>query len=99
MSAHGKQFRVTCDDGNFLYLVGVWEEPMADWAISCRAVTFAANPDVALHQDRQGAMIARWPRMHWLDGKVPEAELLVNPQTGTFFVKELGAPRLRSLAL
>jgi putative SOS response-associated peptidase YedK len=99
MSVGGKQYRVTRDDGNFFYLAGIWEEPMGDWPVSYRVVTVAANPEVALHQDRQGAMIARWQRMHWLDGTKPEAELLVTPHAGTFFVEEIGAPRSRQRSL
>ncbi|MGF7151880.1 putative SOS response-associated peptidase YedK [Sphingomonas zeicaulis] len=57
---------------------------MADWALSYRLITVAANPDVAPHQHRHGAVILRRQLMQWLDATIPDAELLAPPPRGTF---------------
>jgi putative SOS response-associated peptidase YedK len=91
MGVGDKRYRVTLDGGNFFYLAGIWEESMGDWPICYRIITVAANAEVARHQDRHGAIIERRQVMKWLDGAVPEAELLGTPPARTFNVEELGA--------
>lgn len=100
MAVGDRRFRVTLDDGNFFYLAAVWEPAMADWPLSFRVVTVAANAEVAPHQERHGAIVLRRDVMRWLDMSVPETELLVTPPPRTFRVEEIGA-RLgqRTLAL
>ena len=84
-------YRVSRDDGNFFYLAGIWEPPMAGYPLAFRIITVAANVDVAEYQERHGAMIERSQVMKWLDGTVPEADLLVTPSARTFLIQEIGA--------
>ncbi|QNA87044.1 hypothetical protein G4G27_16550 [Sphingomonas sp. So64.6b] len=90
MGIGDKRYRVTLDGGNFFYLAGVWEPAMGEWPLSYRIVTVAANREVALHQERHGAIIHRRQVMQWLDRTVPEADLLVTPPARTFLVEEIG---------
>lgn len=88
----GKQrFRVTLDGGNFFYLAAVWEPAMGEWPLCYRIVTVDANPEVALYQERHGAIIQRRDVMKWLDRSVPESDLLITPSGRTFVVEEIGA--------
>lgn len=86
-----RSYRVTLDGGNFFYLAGVWEPAMAEWPLSYRIVTVAANPEVAHYQERHGAIIHRRDVMKWLDHTVSEVDLLVTPPARTFVVEEIGA--------
>lgn len=90
-----KRYRVTLDGGNFFYLAGVWEAALADWPLSYRIITVAANPEVARYQDRHGAIIQRRQVMHWLDASEPDADLLATPPARFFNVEEIGAPALQ----
>lgn len=86
-----KQYRVTLDDGNFFYLVGVWEPAMAAWPLSFRIITVDANPEVSQYRERHGAIILRRRVLDWLDATVPEHMLLVTPPARMFTIEELGA--------
>ncbi|RYY26105.1 MAG: hypothetical protein EOP62_11535 [Sphingomonadales bacterium] len=100
MRVGDRQYRVALDGGNFFYLAAVWEPAMAEWPLCYRIVTVAANPEVAHHQDRHGAIIHRRQVMQWLDGTVAAEELLVTPPARTFTVEEVGArPVQTTLAL
>jgi putative SOS response-associated peptidase YedK len=92
-------YRVTLEDGNFFYLAAVWEPAMGEWPLSFRIITVAANPEVARHQDRHGAIILRRQVMDWLDAKIPEADLLVTPPAHIFQIEEIGAKRLLQRAM
>jgi putative SOS response-associated peptidase YedK len=91
MTVGSKRYRVTLDTGNFFYLAAVWEPAMAEWPLSYRIVTVAANREVAHYQDRHGAIIERRQVMHWLDATVPDLDLLQTPPARTFVVEEIGA--------
>lgn len=91
MAVGKRRFRVTLDGGNFFYLAAVWEPPMGDWPLGYRIITVEANPEVAQYQERHGAIIQRRDVMKWLDGTLPESELLVTPPARTFVVEEIGA--------
>lgn len=71
---------------------------MADWPLSYRVVTVAANPEIARYQERHGAIIRRRQVMHWLGQSVPEAKLLETPPARTFLVEEI-VTRQSALAL
>lgn len=86
-----RRYRVTLDGGNFFYLAGVWEPAMGDWPLCYRILTVEANPEVALHQERHGAIIHRRQVMQWLGHQVPEIDLLLTPPARTFVVDEIGA--------
>jgi putative SOS response-associated peptidase YedK len=98
MTVGTKRYRVTRDDGNFFYLAGVWEPAMADWPLSFRIITVAANAEVSRYQERHGAIILRHQAMQWLDGSVAETDLLVTPPARIFDIVELGTGgRTRSI--
>ncbi|UYY57192.1 SOS response-associated peptidase family protein [Sphingomonas sp. S2-65] len=86
-----RRYRVTLDGGNFFYLAGVWEPAMGDWPLYYRIVTVEANPEVALHQERHGAIIHRRQVKQWLGHEVPETDLLMTPPARTFVVEEIDA--------
>jgi hypothetical protein len=65
-------------------------------AESYAILTVAANPEVALYQERQGALLLRQQRMEWLDATVPEAEVLRPAPTGSFRVDKIPARKRRS---
>lgn len=90
MKVGKKDYRVMLDDGNFFYLAGVWEPAMVGWPLAFRIITVAANSEVAPYQDRHGAIILRRQVMDWLDGTMPEAELLATPPAHMFRVEEIG---------
>lgn len=101
MKVGKKDYRVMLDDGNFFYLAGVWEPPMAGWPLAFRIITVAANAEVSRYQDRHGAVVLRRQVTDWLDDLVPENELLVTPPARMFVVEELGRrkPMQTSLTL
>ena len=86
-----KRFRVKLDDGNFFYLAGIWEPAIGDWPLSFRIITVDANAEVSQYQQRHGAIILRRQVKDWLDGVVPEIDLLVTPPARIFDVREIGA--------
>lgn len=86
-----KRYRVKLDDGNFFYLAGVWEPAIGDWPLSFRIITVPANHEVSQYQERHGAIILRRQVKDWLDGVVPETELLATPQGRIFDIREIGA--------
>jgi len=99
MTVGKERYRVTLEDGNFFYLAGIWEPAMAGWPLAFRIITVAANPEVARYQDRHGAIIHRRQVMAWLDGTVPESDLLVTPPAHLFLVEDMNAPRQKTLAI
>lgn len=86
-----KRYRVMLDGGKHFYLAAVWEPALADWPLCYRVITVAANPEVARYQERHGAIIHRRQVMQWLDGTVPEFDLLETPPARTFIVEEIAA--------
>jgi len=92
-----KRYRVTLDSGSHFYLAGIWEPPIGDWPLSYRVVTVAANPEVARYQERHGALILPRQVMQWLDGIVPEIDLLATPPARTFLVEELRSGTCRAV--
>lgn len=91
MRVGDKRYRVKLDDGNFFYLAGIWEPPIGDWPLSFRIITVPANPEISQYQERHGAIILRRQVKDWLDGAVPETELLITPPARIFDVREIGA--------
>lgn len=85
-----KRYRVKLDDGNFFYLAGVWQPAIGDRPLSFRIITVPANAEVSLYQERHGAIILRRQVKDWLDGVVPEIDLLVTPPARMFEIEEIG---------
>lgn len=96
MAVGPKRYRVTLESGNFFYLAAIWEPAMGDWPLSYRVLTVVANAEVALYQQRHGAIIHRRQVMDWLDFKVRELELLVTPPAHSFLVQEMDAAPMQS---
>ena len=88
-----KRYRVKLDDGNFFYLAGIWEPGIGDWPLSFRIITVPANREVSQYQERHGAIILRRQVKDWLDGNVPEIDLLVTPPARIFVIEELSGRR------
>lgn len=100
MAVGAKRYRVTLDCGNFFYLAGIWEPAMGEWPISYRIITVYANADLSDYQERHGAIIHRRQVMQWLNGEVPEVDLLAMQPARTFRVELVGkTARQRQLAL
>ncbi len=95
MKVGSKEYRVTLDDGNFFYLAGVWEPAMAGWPLSFKIITVHAGADVSDYQERHGGIILRRQVMQWLDGTVPESDLLITPPAHIFFVEEIESKSTR----
>lgn len=91
LSVGDRRYRVTLDGGNHFYLAAIWEPAIGEWPLSYRVVTVPANPEVAQHQERHGAIIHRRQVMQWLDATVPEIGLLVTPPARTFIVDEIAS--------
>lgn len=87
MTVDDKRYWVSLENGEHFYLAGVWEPAMAEWPLSCRVVTVAANPEVARFQDRHGAIIRRSQVLQWLDGTVPVVDLVTTPPARTFLIR------------
>lgn len=88
MKIGSKNFRVTREDGNHFYLAAVWEPALAGWPLAFKVITVEANPEVARHQSRHGAMIERRHAMAWLGARMPECELLATPPAHVFIVEK-----------
>jgi putative SOS response-associated peptidase YedK len=78
------RWRFGMADDEPYYLAGIWQPASDDWPEAYAVLTIAANPDIAPSHDRQMAVIPRSARMDWLDGLVPEEELLRPLPGGTF---------------
>lgn len=99
MKVGKNDYRVTLDDGNFFYLAGVWEPPMAGWPLAFRIITVAANAEVSHYQDRHGAIILRRQVMDWLDATVREDEMLVTPPAHIFLIEEIDGYRPKQASI
>lgn len=95
-----RRYRVTLEGGNYFYLAAIWEPSIGEWPLSYRVVTVPAAPEVARYQERHGAIVHRRQVMQWLNGTVPETDLLETPPARTFVVEEIiETPRQSVLAL
>ncbi|TCR96323.1 putative SOS response-associated peptidase YedK [Rhizobium sp. BK418] len=83
-----KNFSFSLADGDWFYFAGIWRPAAEDWPEGFAILTIEANPDLAPYQDRQMAVLRRDQRMAWLDGRVPEDEILRPLPEGTFRVKD-----------
>lgn len=100
MTVKDRRYRVRLDDGNFFYLAGVWEPPMAGYPLAFRIITVAANAEVSRYQERHGAIILRRQVMQWLNKTVPETDLLETPPARIFLIDEItSGPRQPALGL
>jgi putative SOS response-associated peptidase YedK len=94
MKVGDKRFRVTLDCGNFFYLAGLWE-PGEGAEVFFRVITVYAGNDIVDYQQRHGAIIMRRQVRDWLDGLVPEDQLICTPPARTFNVERIGGRKPR----
>lgn len=85
----GKHFRFSLANGDWFYFAGIWRQASNDWPEAYAILTIDANADIAPYHDRQMAVLTRDQRMDWLDGLVPEDEILRPLPAGTFRVRPL----------
>lgn len=82
-----KNFSFSLSNGDRFYFAGIWR-PAADGLPEAYAIlTIEAYADIAPFHDRQMAVLTRDQRMAWLDGLVPEEEILRPLPAGAFRVK------------
>ncbi|WP_184401921.1 SOS response-associated peptidase family protein [Rhizobium sp. BK650] len=95
-----KNFSFSLANGDWFYFAGIWRPAAEDWPEAYTILTIEANADIAPYRDRQMAVLTRDQRMDWLDGTVPEDEILRPLPAGTFRIKRTsGASDQPALAL
>ncbi|ANL51071.1 hypothetical protein AMC87_PD00949 (plasmid) [Rhizobium phaseoli] len=95
-----KSFSLSLANGDWFYFAGIWRPACEDWPEAYAILTIEANADIAPIHDRQMAVLTRDQRMAWLDGLVPEEEILRPLPAGTFRVKRpAGEPAQPMLAI
>ncbi|MCG5487602.1 MAG: SOS response-associated peptidase [Sinorhizobium meliloti] len=82
-----RSFSFALANGDWLYFAGIWRPAIEDWPEAYAILTIEANADLAPFHDRQMAVLTRDQRLAWLDGVVPEDEILRPLPAGTFRVK------------
>jgi putative SOS response-associated peptidase YedK len=87
-----KNFSFSLANGDWFYFAGIWRPATVDWPEAYAVLTVEANGDVAPYHDRQMALLTRDQRMDWLDGLIPEHEILRPPPPGTFKVRQYLKP-------
>lgn len=95
-----KSFSFSLANGDWFYFAGIWRPAAEDWPEAYAILTIEANADIAPVHDRQMTVLTRDQRMAWLDGLVPEEEILRPLPAGTFRVKRrAGEPAQPMLAI
>ncbi|WP_208601648.1 SOS response-associated peptidase family protein [Rhizobium aethiopicum] len=95
-----KSFSFSLATGDWFYFAGIWRPATDDWPEVYAILTIEANADIAPFHARQMAVLTRDRRMAWLEGLVPEEEILRPLPAGTFRIKRHpGAPAQRAMAL
>lgn len=86
--SRGRTYSFSLADGDWFYFAGIWRPAKPDWPEAYGVLTVAANDDVAPYHDRQMTVLKRRQRLDWLDGSIPENELLRPLPAGSFRVRE-----------
>lgn len=89
VTVNSRRYRFALEDGNWFYLAGIWRRSANGGPDTYAIITIEANDDVALYQERQGAVLLRRQRMDWLDHQVPEEEILQPLPARSFSVEQL----------
>ncbi len=84
-----KNFRFSLANGDWFYFAGIWRQASNGWPEAYAILTIEANADIAPYHDRQMAVLTRHQRMDWLDGIMPEEEILRPLPARTFRVSPL----------
>jgi putative SOS response-associated peptidase YedK len=82
-----KSFSFSLANGDWFYFAGIWRPAIEDWPEAYAILTIDANADLAPFHDRQMAVLKRDQRLAWLDGLLPEDEILRPLPAGTFRVR------------
>jgi putative SOS response-associated peptidase YedK len=91
----GRNFSFSLASGDWFYFAGIWRPATDSWPEAYAILTIEANADISAYHDRQMAVLERDRRMDWLDGLVPEDEILRPLPAGTFRVKPLSNTSIR----
>ncbi|WP_172723935.1 SOS response-associated peptidase family protein [Neorhizobium sp. T25_27] len=91
-----RNFCFSFKNGDWFYFAGIWRQASHGWPEAYAVLTIEANVDIAPYHDRQMAVLTRDRRMDWLDGVVPEDEILRPLPAGTFRVKPLSNASFQS---
>ncbi|EJC83327.1 hypothetical protein Rleg4DRAFT_6940 [Rhizobium leguminosarum bv. trifolii WSM2297] len=94
-----KNFSFSLANGDWFYFAGIWRQATDGWPEAYAILTIEANADIAPFHDRQMAVLTRDQCMAWLDGLLPEDEILRPLPAGTFRVKHHYAPAQPMLAV
>ncbi|MGZ2461758.1 SOS response-associated peptidase family protein [Rhizobium anhuiense] len=92
-----RSFSFSLANGDWFYFAGIWRPATDGWPEAYAILTIEANADIAPHHDRQMAVLTRDHRMAWLDGLLPEDEILRPLPAGTFRVKRHWGARARPM--
>jgi putative SOS response-associated peptidase YedK len=82
-----RTFSFSLANGDWFYFAGIWRPATEDWPEAYAILTVEANADLAPFRHRQMAVLTRDDRLAWLDGLVPQGEILRPLSAGTFRVK------------
>ena len=82
-----RSFSFSLANGDWFYFAGIWRPAIEDWPEAYAILTIDANADLAPFHDRQMAVLTRDQRLVWLDGQVPQDEILRPVPAGTFRAK------------
>lgn len=85
----GKNFSFSLANGDWFYFAGIWRQASNGLSEAYAILTIEANADIAPYHDRQMAVLTRHQRMDWLDGIMPEEEILRPLPARTFRVSPL----------
>ncbi len=85
----GKNFSFLLANGDWFYFAGIWRQASNGWPGAYAILTIEANADIAPYHERQMAVLTRHQRMDWLDGIMPEEEILRPLPARTFRVSPL----------
>nr|WP_250812630.1 SOS response-associated peptidase [Neorhizobium tomejilense] len=91
-----RNFCFSLKNGDWFYFAGIWRQASIGWPEAYAILTVEANADIAPYHDRQMAVLTRDQRKDWLDGLLPEEEILRPLPAGTFPVKPLSNASFQS---
>ncbi len=95
-----QNFSFSLANGDWFYFAGIWRPAASDWPEAYAILTIEANADIAPFHDRQMAVLIRDQRTAWLNGLLPEEEILRPLPAGTFRIKRhASAPAQQMLAV
>jgi putative SOS response-associated peptidase YedK len=87
------KWRFTVEGEEWFCFAGLWRPGEDGEADRFTILTTAPGPDVAPYHDRQLVVLRRDQWAAWLDGTLPEAELLKPSPAGTLRVEQASRPQ------